>query len=214
MPVEYDKEKYGWHFHRYLYDWVLSWAESPLGGWALFILALAESSFFPIPPDVLLIAMVLSVRKKAFRFALICSIASIIGGMIGYVIGFELWYSGDGYSRIADFFFSYIPGFTRENFLAAKSWYDTYSFWIVFTAGFTPIPYKVITITAGVAKINLSMFFIASTISRTLRFFLVAGLIWRFGSPIKDFIETRFNLLTIIFVLLLVGGFILIKYVY
>ena len=214
MSVGYDKKKYGWHFHRYLYDWVLSWADSPLGEWALFILALAESSFFPIPPDVLLIALILSAREKAFRYALLCSIASIVGGMIGYLIGYELWYSGDGYSRIAEFFFLYIPGFTMENFLAAKSWYDLYSFWIVFTAGFTPIPYKVITITAGVANINIIMFFIASIISRTLRFFLIALLIWRFGSPIKDFIERRFNLLTIIFVLLLIGGFILIKCVY
>jgi membrane protein YqaA with SNARE-associated domain len=214
MSVRYDKEKYGWHFHRYLYDWVLSWADSPLGEWALFILALAESSFFPIPPDVLLIALILSARRKAFRYALICSIASIVGGMLGYFIGYELWYSGDGYSGIAEFFFLYIPGFTMENFLAAKSWYDIYSFWIVFTAGFTPIPYKVITITAGVAQISITMFFIASIISRTLRFFLIAWLIWRFGAPIKDFIEMRFNLLTIVFVLLLIGGFILIKYVY
>ena len=212
MPLQYSKKTYGWHLHRYLYDWVLSWAESPFGAWALFVLALAESSFFPIPPDVLLIALVLSVRSNAFKYALICSSASIIGGLLGYLIGYELWYSGDSFSAIANFFFTYIPGFTIESFTTVRNWYDAYSFWIVFTAGFTPVPYKVITITAGVAKINLTLFFIASIISRTLRFFLVASLIWRFGPPIREFIDKRFNLLAIIFVLLLIGGFILVKY--
>lgn len=212
MPLKYDKEKYGWHIHRYLYDWVLSWADSPMGGVALFIFALAESSFFPIPPDVLLIALVLSVRTKAFKYALTCSVASIIGGLLGYGIGYELWYKGENFSDIANFFFSYIPGFTVEKFINVQSLYDKYSFWIVFTAGFTPIPYKVFTITAGVAKINLPMFVLASVTSRTLRFFLVAGLIWKYGEPIRDFIERRFNLLSIIFVVGLVGGYFLISY--
>ncbi len=213
MLVKYDRNTYGWHLHRYLYDWVLSWADTRVGGWALGILSFAESSFFPIPPDVLLIALVLSARDRAFRFASICSGASIIGGLFGYLIGYTLWYSGNAYSGIAEFFFTYIPGFNVESFLRAKIWYDAYSFWIVFTAGFTPIPYKIITITAGVAEINIYMFMIASTVSRTLRFFLVAGLIWKYGSPIREFIEKRFNLLTILFVILLVLGFIAIKYV-
>lgn len=213
MTLKYNKEKYGFHYHRFLYDWVLSWSDSPLGGWALFIFAFAESSFFPIPPDVLLIALVLSHRSKALKYALICSIASVIGGLFGYFIGYELWYSEGGYSSIANFFFQYIPGFTADNFLAAKKWYDNFSFWIVFTAGFTPLPYKVITISAGVVKINLIMFIIASTISRTLRFILVASLIWKFGPSIKDTIEKRFNLVSIIFVIFLIGGFIVIKYI-
>lgn len=213
MVVRYSKERYGLHVHRFLYDWVLSWADSRVGGWALFFLALAESSFFPIPPDVLLIALVLGRKNKWILYASLCSLASIIGGLGGYGIGHLLWYAGSGYSPIAQFFFTYVPGFDVQSFLTVSEWYNQFSFWIVFTAGFTPIPYKVITITAGVASINLPMFMIASVISRSLRFFLVAGLIWKFGAPIRDFIDCRFNQLSILFVILLVGGFVVIKYV-
>ena len=213
MVVRYSREKYGLHVHRFMYDWVLSWADSGVGAWALFFLALAESSFFPIPPDVLLIALVLGRKNKFILYASLCSIASIIGGLGGYGIGHLLWYAGSGYSPVAQFFFTYVPGFDEAAFLTVSQWYNQFSFWIVFTAGFTPIPYKVITITAGVASINLPMFMIASAISRSLRFFLVAGLIWKFGAPIRDFIDRRFNQLSILFVLLLVGGFVVIKYV-
>jgi len=212
MTLKYSREKYGLSVHRYLYDWVLSWAFSPFGAIALFILAFAESSFFPVPPDVLLIALVLSAREKAWGYALNCSLASIFGGLLGYFIGYALWYSQGNFSSIALFFFDFIPGFTEDAFKSVAALYEQYSFWIVFTAGFTPLPYKVITITAGVAKINLPMFIIASAVSRTLRFFLVAGLIWKFGPPIKEFIEKRFNLLAVIFTVLLIGGFVLIKY--
>ena len=212
MPLNYSRDKYGYQIHRFLYDWVLSWAYSPLGGYALFFLAFIESSFFPIPPDVLLIALVLSIREKAFKYAYICSMASVIGGLLGYYIGYELWYSGEGYSAIAKFFFTYIPGFTIDNFLTTKKWFHEFSFWIVFTAGFTPIPYKVITISSGVTNINLSMFIIASIISRSLRFFIVAGLIWKFGMPVKNFIDKIFNLVSIVSVLLFFGGFVVIKY--
>ena len=109
MLIKYSRETYGWRIHKFLYDWVLSWADTSFGGYALFLLALAESSFFPIPPDVLLIALALSIREKAFRYAYICSIASIIGGLLGYYIGYELWYSAKGYSIVANFFFSYLP---------------------------------------------------------------------------------------------------------
>ncbi|HSV96140.1 MAG TPA: YqaA family protein [Spirochaetota bacterium] len=214
MPVHYTRERYGWNLHRFLYDWVLAWAESPFGAIALFILALAESSFFPIPPDVLLIALVLGAREKAWRYAAICSIASIMGGMLGYAIGYALWYTGGDFSSIAMFFFEYIPGFTVDEFNRVAALYEEFGFWIVFTAGFTPLPYKVITITAGVAKIDLGIFVVASLVSRSLRFFLVAGLIWKFGSPIREFIEKRFNLLAIVFVVLLVGGFAVIKYAF
>lgn len=213
MSVTYSLEKYGWQIHRFLYDWVLSWAYSPLAGYALFLLALAESSFFPIPPDVLLIALVLSIREKAFKYAFICSIGSTLGGLLGYYFGYELWYSDENYSKLATFFFTYIPGFTIENFLITKRWFNEFSFWIVFTAGFTPIPYKVITISAGVAKTNFVVFAIASIVSRSLRFFIVAGLIWWLGKPVKNFIEKRFNLVSLISVLLLFGGFIIIKYI-
>lgn len=213
QTVSYTYEQYGLHVHRFLYDWVLSWAHSPFGERALFVLALAESSFFPVPPDVLLIALVLGKRETWLRLATLCSIASVIGGLAGYAIGHFLWYSGDSFSSIAMFFFNNIPGFTIESFNAVSKLYDVYSFWIVFTAGFTPIPYKIITITAGVANINVSIFVVASVISRSLRFFLVAWLIFKFGESINAFINKWFNVLSIAFVVLLIGGFYVLKYV-
>lgn len=213
QTVSYTYKQYGLHVHRFLYDWVLSWAHSPFGERALFVLALAESSFFPVPPDVLLIALVLGKRETWLRLAILCSIASVIGGLAGYAIGHFLWYSGDSYSSIALFFFNNIPGFTIESFNAVSKLYDVYSFWIVFTAGFTPIPYKIITITAGVANINVSIFIVASVISRSLRFFLVAWLIFKFGESINAFINKWFNVLSIAFVVLLIGGFYVLKYV-
>jgi len=213
QTVNYTYKQYGLHVHRFLYDWVLSWAHSPFGERALFVLALAESSFFPVPPDVLLIALVLGKRETWLRLAILCSIASVIGGLAGYAIGHFLWYSGDSFSSIAMFFFNNIPGFTIESFNAVSKLYDVYSFWIVFTAGFTPIPYKIITITAGVANINVSIFIVASVISRSLRFFLVAWLIFKFGKSINAFINKWFNVLSIAFVVLLIGGFYVLKYV-
>jgi membrane protein YqaA with SNARE-associated domain len=199
---------------RKIYDWVLHWAETPYGPMALFILAFAESSFFPIPPDVLLIALALGARKKSFSFALICSIASIAGGLFGYGIGHYLWWEGSVYSGVAHFFFNNIPGFTEDLFMSIQKQYSEYGFMIIFTAGFTPIPYKIFTISAGAFDINLLLFVIASAASRTARFFLVAGLIWKFGKPITVFIDKYFNLLTLIFTLLLVGGFFFIKYLF
>jgi membrane protein YqaA with SNARE-associated domain len=198
---------------RKIYDWVLDWSESKYGPFALFCLAFAESSFFPIPPDVLLIALALGARKKSFQFAIICSLASIAGGLFGYGIGHYLWWEGSAYSGIAHFFFNNIPGFTEQVFLSVQNQYDHYGLMIIFTAGFTPIPYKIFTITAGAFDINLFNFLIASAISRSARFFLVAGLIWKFGKPIKLFIDKYFNILTILFTILLIGGFILIKYI-
>jgi len=197
---------------RKLYDWVLHWAHTPYGLPALFILAFAESSFFPIPPDVLLIALAVSIPAKAFRFALVCTTGSVLGGMFGYLIGYELWYNGNGeFSNFANFFFDYIPGFTTELFNKVSQMYEENAFIAVFTAGFTPIPYKVFTITAGVCKINLPTFFIASIVSRALRFFIVAGIIYKFGAPITRWIDKYFNKLAILFTILLIGGFILIK---
>ena len=198
---------------RKLYDWVLHWAETPYGPAALFILAFAESSFFPIPPDVLLIALAVSIPARAFRFALICSIGSLLGGIAGYMIGSFLWYAPGSmeYSGLARLFFSAVPGFTEEVFLRMKEKYELYNFWVVFTAGFTPIPYKVITITAGVFNISFPVFILASVISRTARFFLVGGLIYKFGPGIRDFIDKYFNILSLIFIILLIGGFIVIK---
>ena len=189
-----------------LYDWMLSWGNSRWGAWALFFFALAESSFFPIPPDVLLIALCLGVVTKAFRYAVICLSGSIVGAMIGYAIGFFLWQSPSGeYTALANWFFQHV--FSVESFQNVGALYDKYNFWIVFTAGFTPLPYKLFTITGGLFHINFVMFLIASIVSRGMRFFLIAGLIWKFGATIKSFIDKYFNLLAIAFTVLLVGAF-------
>lgn len=191
-----------------LYDWMLSWGNSRWGAWALFFFALAESSFFPIPPDVLLIALCLGVTSKSFRYALTCLSGSIVGAMIGYAIGFFLWQNTAGeYTALANWFFAHV--FSVESFTNVGALYDKYNFWIVFTAGFTPLPYKIFTISGGLFHINFVMFVVASIISRGLRFFLIAALIWKFGAPIKVFIDKYFNLLAILFTVLLVGSFIL-----
>jgi len=198
-----------------LYDWLLSWADTPYGALVLFVWALAESSFFPIPPDAFLIAMVLGARLKAFRFAALASVASVLGGVLGYLIGFGLWWGADGsFSAIAQFFFNHIPGFSIAQFERIQSLYDSWNFWIVFTAGFTPIPYKVITISAGAFNINFVIFVIASAVSRAARFYLVSWLLFKFGESIRSFIDKRFGILSIAFVALLIGGFVLIKYIF
>jgi membrane protein YqaA with SNARE-associated domain len=197
---------------RRLYDWVLGWADKPSAQIALFILAFAESSFFPVPPDILLIPLVLGFRKKWFKLALIATTASALGGIFGYIIGWKLWWTFSGeFTAVADFFFKIIPGFTREWFYSMQDKYEMYNFWIVFTAGFTPIPYKVITISAGAFHINFVIFLIASVVSRGARFFLISFLIFRFGKPIKTFIDRYFNWLALLLTFLLVLGFLLLK---
>lgn len=194
-----------------LYDWMLSWGNSRWGAVALFCFAFAESSFFPIPPDVLLIALCLGAATRAFRFAAICTVGSILGALAGYAIGYYAWQNSAGeYTALAEWFYAHI--FSIEAFNRVKALYDTYDFWIVFTAGFTPLPYKLFTITGGLFGINLAMFVVASVISRGLRFFLIGWLIWRFGAPIKGFIDRYFNLLAIAFTVLLIGSFVLIGY--
>ena len=198
---------------RKLYDWVLHWAETPYGPAALFILAFAESSFFPIPPDALLIALVLGSSKKALRFASICLTASVAGAILGYVIGHYFWWTpSNEFTNIALFFFNNIPGFTETAFFDIQKLYNEYDFWIIFTAGFTPLPYKVITISSGAFNINVVMFLVASIISRGARFFLVSFLIWKFGPNIKAFIDKYFNWVAIAFTVLLIGGFVAIKF--
>ncbi len=190
---------------RRLYDWVLGWAETRYAVPALFILAFAESSFFPIPPDVLLIALAISIPTRAFYYALICAIGSVLGGMLGYLIGYQ--FMGAVGNRIIEFY-----GFHNQwNYVGEL--YNNYAAWAVGIAGFTPIPYKVFTIAGGAFKIDFPTFLLASAVSRSARFFLVAALIYFFGPPIRSFIDKYFNILAIVFVVLLVGGFILIKYV-
>ena len=197
---------------RKLYDWVLSWANKPSGVRALCGISLAEASFFPIPPDVLLIPLCLSKRNKALYFAILCSIFSILGAAIGYAIGSWIWWTAPNeFSSFANFFFQYIPGFTTDAFSNIKSLYDQYNFMIIFTAGFTPIPFKLFTISAGAFNIQFAMFIIAGLVSRSARFLLVALLIKKYGEPINGFIDRYFNLLAILFTVLLFGGFLLIK---
>ena len=188
---------------------MLSWGNSRWGGLALFLFALAESSFFPIPPDVLLIALCLGVTTRSFRYGAICLSGSIVGAMIGYAIGFFCWQNTAGeYTALANWFFAHV--FSLESFFSVGELYDKYNFWIVFTAGFTPLPYKIFTITGGLFHINFAMFIFASIVSRGLRFMLIAALIWKFGAPIKGFIDKYFNLLAIIFTILLIGSFVLV----
>lgn len=196
-----------WHWHRRLYNWVIHFADTPHGERALFLLSFAESSFFPVPPDVLLAPLTLGAPKKWFRFALSCSIASILGGIFGYLIGAFLW------EQIGGWFFANLGGigFTPENFDKFQEGYQKHDFWIVFTCGFTPLPYKVCTITAGIARIMFPGFVIASAISRSARFFLVAGLFGWKGEQIRPFIEKYFNWLSLAFVILLLGGFAVLK---
>ena len=192
-----------------LYDWMLSWGNSRWGALALFLFALAESSFFPIPPDVLLIALCLGVTTRSFRYGGICLSGSIVGAMIGYAIGFFCWQNTAGeYTALANWFFAHV--FSLESFLSVGELYDKYNFWIVFTAGFTPLPYKIFTITGGLLHINFAMCIFASISSRGLCFMLIAALIWKFGAPIKSFIDKYFNLLAIAFTVLLIGSFFLV----
>ena len=188
-----------------LYDWVLHWAETPYGVPALFLLAFAESSFFPIPPDVLLIALALGIPKKGLRFAMYCTIGSVLGGILGYIIGWQL------IETIGTPILDAYGAMDKFDWIALK--YRQYDAWAVGIAGFTPVPYKVFTIAAGAAKINFPVFLITSFFSRGARFFIVAGLIYHFGPGIKAFIDKYFNMLSIVFVVLLVGGFLLIKMV-
>ena len=203
------------NFIRKIYDWVINLSKKPNGGRSLAIISFSEASFFPIPPDVLLIPLSLGNRKKSYKFALICSVFSILGAILGYYIGKVLWWNVPGieYSSLANLFFKYVPGINDSGFMKIKNLYDNWNFWIVFTAGFTPIPFKLITISAGTFNINFFMFVIASVISRSARFFIVASLIRIFGESIRNFIENYFNLLAVLFTIFLIGGFVLIKYI-
>jgi len=182
---------------RKCYDWVLSWAQTPYGSPALFGLAFAEASFFPIPPDPLLMALSLSRTERSWRYAVLCTAGSVLGGGLGYGIGWGVW------DVLASHFYALIPGFTPEGFAQVQGLFERFGFWTIFAAGFTPIPYKLFTIAAGVFHISLPIFLFASLVSRGLRFLLLAGLIWRYGAPIRTFIERYFNLLTYLTLLLL-----------
>ncbi|MCK4622323.1 MAG: DedA family protein [Desulfuromonadales bacterium] len=193
---------------RRLYDWVLSWANTPYGVPALGILAFAEASFFPVPPDVLLLALCLAIPARSYRFALVATLGSVAGGMLGYFIGWGLW------DQVGTIFYQYIPGVTAEGFGRVKALFDQYDFWTVFAAGFTPIPYKIFTIASGAFQINFPIFAVASLVSRGLRFFLVAAMFYYLGRPARVLIEKYFNILTILFLILVIGVLILVQYLH
>ncbi len=200
-------------FLKRLYNWVLDWSNTKWGPLALFILALTEASFFPLPPDVLLIALCLGMPKKSFRYSTICLTGTLVGAVLAYLLGYYMWQTPSGeYTGLAQWFYSNV--FSVEAFNEIRVLFEEYDFWIIFTAGFTPVPYKLFTIAAGVFNLDFTMFMIASAISRGARFFLVGWLIWKFGAPIKSFIDKYFNLLVIAITVLLIGGFVLIKYAF
>jgi membrane protein YqaA with SNARE-associated domain len=189
---------------RQIYDKSLLWVQSPSGVWALFLLAVAESSFFPIPPDVFLMVLCLAAPKKAFRYAAICAVGSVLGGAIGYGLG--VGFMDTLGVKILDWYG------LQDKYVVVQDLYQRYDALAVGAAGFTPLPYKLFTITAGAFKINFVTFILMSIVSRSARFFLVAALIYKFGAPIRYFIEKYFNLLTILFLILLIGGFLLVRF--
>jgi membrane protein YqaA with SNARE-associated domain len=189
---------------RRLYDWVLGWADHRYGGLALFVVAFAESSFFPIPPDLLLIALAVAAPLGAFRYAAICTAGSVLGGLFGYFLGAQ--------------FFDLVGG-PLVRFYSAEDQYEwmqnlyrEHDAFAVAVAGVTPIPYKVATITAGFFGVDLPRFVLASALSRSLRFFAIGALIRFFGPAIKAFIDRYFEILSILFLVMLVGGFVLLRW--
>ncbi len=189
---------------RALYDWTISLAEHPRALWALALVAFVESSVFPIPPDILMIPMIIAAPSRAFLIAGVAMVFSVLGGMLGYLIGWGFFESIgrpvlEFYGKDAHF-----DGFATR--------YNDYGAWAVLIAGITPFPYKVITILSGTTGLSLPVFIVASVIARGLRFFVLAGLLWKFGPPIRDFIERRLGLMFTLFCVILVGGFAMVKY--
>lgn len=190
-----------------LYNWVLAWAETKYGLPALAVLSFIESSFFPIPPDVLLIALCMGAPRKSLKFAAVCSIASVAGGILGYYIGYA-FYEEVGRRIIETLHY-------EEAYAKVGELYGENAFLAILTAAFTPIPYKVFTIAAGVfhAQVGLGTLILASAIGRSARFFVVAGAIYFFGPPVKRLLDKYLELFTVIFMVLLIGSFVLLKYV-
>lgn len=189
---------------RSLYDWTMRQARRPNAPRALAAVSFAESSFFPIPPDVMLLPMCLAAPHRAFQYALICTIASVLGGLLGYAIGF--------------FFIETVGKWIIDLYGLAQAWqsfeaaYGEYGLWIILIKGLTPIPYKLVTIASGAAHFSLAVFTAASIVTRGARFFVLAALLWKFGAPIQIFIEKYLTVLGWVFLIALVGGFIVIRY--
>jgi membrane protein YqaA with SNARE-associated domain len=193
--------KMGWI--RQIYDRCLLWVQSPTGVWALFFIAVAESSFFPIPPDIFLMVLCIAAPRKSFRYAAICAVGSVLGGMLGYGLG--MGFMDTVGVKILEWYG------LHDKYEVVQNMYKQYDALAVGAAGFTPLPYKLFTITAGAFKINFITFSLVSLLSRSARFFLVAAFIYKFGAPVRHFIERYFNLLTILFFILLIGGFVVVR---
>lgn len=189
---------------RSLYDWTLSLARRPDALWVLAGVSFIESSVFPIPPDVLMIPMIIAAPNRAFPIAAVATVASVLGGCLGYVLGF-FFFEAVG-QPVLDFY-----GYSAR-FAEFQAAYNEWGAWAVLIAGITPFPYKVITILSGVTGLDFLVFTVASAIARATRFFLVAALLWKFGPPIRSFIENRLGLVTSVFMALLLGGFLVARY--
>ena len=184
---------------RSLYDWTISMADHPRALWVLALVAFVESSVFPIPPDVLMIPMILAAPHRAWLIAGVALVSSVLGGMLGYAIG-AFAYEGVGRPIL--------EALGKETAMEAfNTRFNDFGFWAVLTAGITPFPYKVITIMSGWTGIPLATFVATSILARGVRFFVVAALLWKYGAPIRDFIEKRLGLMFALFLILLFGGF-------
>ena len=188
---------------RKLYDWVMAMARKRHAIWWLAGVSFAESAFFPIPPDILLVPMVLANRRRAWRIAAVCTLASVMGGLLGYAIG--LWLFEALGRPLLEFYGS------ENKFSQFQAYYNEWGAWIVGAGGFTPLPYKVITIASGVTKLDIGIFILASVVSRGLRFYIEAALLWRFGEPVREFIERHLGKLALLLFVVLVGAFLLVK---
>jgi len=189
---------------RRLYDWTLSLSAHPRALWALAAVSFVESSFFPIPPDIIMIPMILAQPRKAWLIALVATVASVFGGLLGYFIGAAL------FETIGQAIFDF---YGKSDAVAAfNERFNAYGAWAVLVAGVTPFPYKVITIMSGWTGLSIPVFIVASILARGLRFFIVASLLWKFGDPVRLFIEKYLGLLFTLFVILLVGGFYAVRF--
>lgn len=185
-------------------DWISKTSLSPKAKWILAIVAFTESIIVPLPPDLLLIPMAFTQRKRAFYFATICTAASVLGGIVGYYIGYNFMdYVG---MPIVHFYN------LSSEYVAIKDWYDTYNAWAVAAAGLTPVPYKLCTLSAGAFKVNFGIFLFASVISRSMRFFAIASLIYIFGERARFFLEKRFDLVLLASLVLGIAGFAVLKF--
>ena len=188
---------------RKLYDWTLLKSQHPRASWFLSFISFAESSFFPIPPDIVLIPMIIAKRSNAFFYAFLCTFSSVLGGIFGYLIGFYL------FNSIGAIIINYYG--LSDQFTVFENYYIQYGIWIVLGAGFTPFPFKFITIASGVFGLNIFLFIIISILARGLRFYIIAILLRKFGKAIEKLINKYFNILASIFFILLIGGIILLK---